>query len=65
MPEKVTSKGLKVISEYCNYNQSTHNVYYVKFSLFHLFFSNLQQTGLGGKKIYYINITWQCKKKLE
>lgn len=30
MPEKVTSYGLKVTSEYCSYNYSAHNVYYVK-----------------------------------
>jgi hypothetical protein len=31
MPEKVTSlNGLKVTSEYSNYKQSAHNVYYVK-----------------------------------
>lgn len=30
MPEKVTSYGLKVTSEYCSYNYGAHNVYYVK-----------------------------------
>lgn len=31
MPEKVTSlNGLIVTSEYCSYNFSAHNVYYVK-----------------------------------